>query len=129
MTGLEAEKAKMLGAANTYPDPAASGSAGVGFLGHTGDGIECQSPQLTGQQLKIRYAALVAATLTLEVGGKKQKISFPATCAWAGNYAYSYLTVDAPIPEKAIVRLVREADDGAVNLDVLRGIAKQSDAD
>ena len=74
MTGFEAEKARLLGVAKTYADPAASGESAVGFIGNMGDGIECQSPLLTGQQLKIRYAALNTATLTLEMKGKRHKI-------------------------------------------------------
>jgi hypothetical protein len=127
MTGFEAEKAKKLGAANVYADPAASGASAVGFIGHIGDGIEFQSSLLTGQQLKIRYAALNKATLTLEIEGKRQKVTFPATGAWSGDYAYSYVTVDVLIPEKVTVKLFRDEGDGAVNLDVLAGAVNNAE--
>ena len=101
--GFEARKAKLFGGANIYSDPAASGGSAVGFLGHVGDGIECRSPLLTGRGLKIRYAALVTTTLTLQVNNVVQRITFPATGDWSGEDAYGELTVPVVIPEKAVV--------------------------
>ena len=120
--GLEAENAKMLGRAHVYNDPAASGGAIVGFIGNVGDGIECKSPLLAGQQLKIRYATPVTATMTLHVNDTTRQITFPATGLWSGEGAYEELTVPVAIPTNAVIQLQRAPGDGAVNFDCLKGI-------
>ena len=91
------------------------------YLGHTGDGIECKSPLLTGRRLKIRYATPTTTTMTLHVNDVSQSVTFPGTGAWSGQDAYSEITVPLTIPDNAIVQLVRGPGDGAVNLDCLKG--------
>ncbi len=119
--GFEAEKAKLLGHPRSYNDPEASGQAAIGWIAYAGDGIECQSPLLTGQHLKIRYAAETEATMTLVVNGVSHAVTFPATGAWNGEGAYAVVTVSVAIPENAVVKLWRGPNDGAVNLDCLKG--------
>ncbi len=119
--GFEAENAKLLGNSRIYTDPAASGSAAVGWITNISDGIECQSPLLTGRFLKILYAAGTDATLTLQVNGISHEITFPATGAWNGEGAYAVVTVSVAIPENAVVKLWRGPNDGTVNLDCLKG--------
>ena len=118
--GLEAEQAKLLGSAGRYEDAAASAGAGIGYINQAGAGIECQSPSLTGQRLKIRYAAIAAATLTLVVNGQPQPVQFPATAGWSGPGTYAEIAVPVAIPENAVVQF-RYAGKGAVNLDWLKG--------
>ena len=120
--GFEAEKGKRFGHAGVYKDPAACGGCAIGYIGVTGDGIECQSPLLTGKQLKIRYSVPTTTTMTLTVNGQAQKLTFPATGAWDGEGAYAELTVPVAIPENAVVQLRRGPADGAVNLDCLKGV-------
>lgn len=123
--GYEAENATMLGKVRTYKDTAASGGVGVGAIGTVGDGIECRSPLLTGRQLKIRYAARNATTMTLDVNEATQQVAFPSTGYWTGEGAYAEVTVSVVIPENAVIKLRRAPGDGAVNLDGLKGIASE----
>ena len=60
--------------------------------------------------------------MTLTVNGQAQKLTFPATGAWDGEGAYAELTVPVAIQENAVVQLRRGPDDGAVNLDCLKGV-------
>lgn len=119
--GFEAEQGRRFGHAGAYRDPAASGGAAIGYLGAEGDGIECQSPLLAGQQLRIRYSVPTTTSMTLTVNGQPHQVVFPATGAWDGEGAYAELTVPVAIPEKAVVQLRRGPGDGPVNLDCLKG--------
>jgi len=111
----EAESAVMLGGAQAYAAPAASGGKAVRYFAKTGDGVRF-SRVSGGSLLRIRYAAPEAyCNMSLYVNGRFAKtLPFRITDGWE-----QFLTMDLPVsaPEEATLTIVRNPDDAGAAID------------
>jgi hypothetical protein len=111
---------QLLGRASAYADAASTEGMIVAFIDAPGAGA-VWSGLPAGDKLKIRYAALNKAQLTLRINdGGPVKVAFPATGKWEGEGAYAEVTVPVTIPANAKVKLVFEAGDTPANIDSLQ---------
>lgn len=107
----------LLGRAGIYEDVAATTGEAIGYINSPGSGVVWQGLP-AGTQLKIRYAALNNAQLTLRINdGPPQKVAFPATGKWQGAGAYAEVTVPVTVPANAKATLAFETGDTPANID------------
>ncbi len=108
---------ELLGNADYYDDPAAKKGQAIGYIDAPGSAIVWHKLQ-AGNRLKIRYAALQQARLTLRINDESpQKVSFAATSKWQGDGAYAEVTVPVKVPPHATVRLMFEPGDVPANIE------------
>ena len=108
---------ELLGGAIAYEDTASTEGMIVACLNTPGYGAIWRNLP-AGKKVKIRYAALHPAQLTLRVNdGAPIKVAFPATRKWEGEGAYAEVTVPAEIPQGASLKFVFEAGDTPANID------------
>ena len=115
---FEAEEGDILGAAQIYFDGAASGEAGVAYLGTDGNGFSINNvPE--SQSITVIYASPQVGDISVYVNGEDRgNLFFPGNGVWAGSYSEVGFNID--IPEGSTFTIVNNAGDAAMNVDAVR---------
>ncbi len=115
---VEAERCVLLGGAQIYSDPAASGGGAVQDIQNLGDGLRLGQTTAAVGRITIWYASLQSGTYGLYVNGIRiQDIAFASTGAWNGSYTSITVTLVSTIPAGSVIELRRDKNDAAWNLD------------
>jgi hypothetical protein len=111
---------ELMGNAGYYADHAVRGGRAIGSIDRPGSGAVWRESD-AGKEIRIRYAALTPAQLTLTINdGKPRKFACPATGKWKGSGAYSEVVLAADVPPHATVRISFEPGDSAANIESVK---------
>lgn len=114
----EAEEGLTSGNARKYPDPQASGDAGMAYIMLPGDSFWFEGVPASSS-ITIRYASIFLGQLGIYINNERvANFVFEPTGSWVGSY--EKVTIELEIPEGAKLEFRFDEGDKAANIDYIK---------